>query len=58
MLPIWILDGKKILTWNTTVYLTMMAMFVSLVMAGWFGLGIRFNFFIISFPPNGGIFGF
>ncbi|OLS23127.1 MAG: hypothetical protein HeimC3_26770 [Candidatus Heimdallarchaeota archaeon LC_3] len=58
MLPIWVLDGKKILTWNTTVYLTMMVMFVSLVMAGWFGFGIRFNFFIISFPPGGGIFGF
>lgn len=51
LLPVWIIDGKKILQWNESVWLTLIIMFTSLVFAGYYGFGIRFDFFFITFPP-------
>ncbi|MHA1991788.1 MAG: hypothetical protein ACW981_10825 [Candidatus Hodarchaeales archaeon] len=51
LLPIWILDGKKVLAWNETVWLTLIFMFATLIITGWLAFGIKFFFFLFSFPP-------
>ena len=51
LVPVWILDGRKIFAWNETVWLTMVMLFASLALAGFIGVGMRFSFFIFTFPP-------
>ena len=51
LIPVWILDGKKVLQWNSTVWLTFIFLFVSLVFTAFFGFNIKFYFFLFSFPP-------
>ena len=35
MLPVWVLDGKKVLSWNKTVYFITLGICIALVVLGW-----------------------
>jgi len=51
MLPVWILDGKKIFEWSEMVWLAYITMFIILILAFrlvFTGPEWAFNFFIIS----------
>lgn len=51
LLPVWIIDGKKILQWNESVWLTLVILFTSLIFAGFYAFEIKFYFFFFEFPP-------
>lgn len=49
LIPVWILDGKKILDWNELVWITMVIMFCLLIVAAKIAINLPFNFFIFHF---------
>ncbi|MHA2365827.1 MAG: hypothetical protein ACXAC7_17850 [Candidatus Hodarchaeales archaeon] len=49
LIPVWILDGKKVLEWSEFVWLSFIMMFFLLIVAAKIAFpGFRFNFFIFS----------
>ena len=49
LIPFWILDGKKILDWNEFVWISLVLMFCSLIVAAKIAINFSFNFFIFHF---------